>query len=172
MNSELLFEMHDSVALITINRPDAHNTLSAGVLEGLGDAYRRCQDDDDIRAAIVTGAGKSFCAGADMSGGGSTFDGAAHSVEISSCPLSVQAWEVRKPVISACNGHAIGAGLGLAMQTDMRVLASDAKYGFLQARRGVQGRSCPICPPHVWSISGHAMMTSAHWRRNLPIWGR
>ncbi|MFT6275440.1 MAG: enoyl-CoA hydratase/carnithine racemase [Halioglobus sp.] len=137
MNAELQFEMHDNVAVITINRPDAYNTLSAGVIEGLGAAYQRCQDDDEVRVAVVTGAGEVFCAGADMSGGGSTFDSAAHSVEISSCPLSMQAWEVRKPVISACNGHAIGAGLGLAMQTDMRVLASEAKYGFLQSRRGV-----------------------------------
>lgn len=137
MNAELQFEMHDGVAVITINRPEAYNTLSAAVIEGLGAAYQRCQEDDDVRVAIVTGAGKVFCAGADMSGGGSTFDGSTQSVEISSCPLSMQAWEVRKPVIAACNGHAIGAGLGLAMQTDMRVLASEAKYGFLQARRGV-----------------------------------
>ena len=137
MNQELQFEIHDGVAVITINRPEAHNTLSAAVIDGLGAAYQRCNDDDDIRVAIVTGAGKVFCAGADMSGGGSTFDSAAQTLDISSCPLAVQAWEVRKPVIAACNGHAIGAGLGLAMQTDMRILASEAKYGFLQARRGV-----------------------------------
>ena len=72
-----------------------------------------------------------------MSGGGSTFDAAEQSVEVNSCPLSMQAWEVRKPVIAACNGHAIGAGLGVAMQADMRVLANEGKYGFLQSRRGV-----------------------------------
>ena len=100
-------------------------------------AYRRCDEDDDVRVVVVTGAGTAFCAGADMSGGGSTFDGAAQSVEVNSCPLSMQAWELRKPVIAACNGHAIGAGLGVAMQADMRVFASEGKYGFLQSRRGV-----------------------------------
>lgn len=72
-----------------------------------------------------------------MSGGGDTFDGSAQAVEIDSCPLSMQAWDVRKPVIAACNGHAVGAGMGLAAQADMRILANEGKYGFLQTRRGV-----------------------------------
>jgi enoyl-CoA hydratase/carnithine racemase len=137
MNEELKFEVTDGVALITLNRPDAYNSISAAILEGIGEAYKRCDEDDDIRVAVVTGAGNIFCAGADMSGGGSTFDSGAQSVEVDSCPLSMQAWEVRKPVIAACNGHAVGAGLGLAVQTDMRVFATEGKYGFLQARRGV-----------------------------------
>jgi len=72
-----------------------------------------------------------------MSAGGSTFDSDAQAVEVDSCPLSTQAWDVRKPVIAACNGHAVGAGLGLAVQADMRVFANEGKYGFLQSRRGV-----------------------------------
>lgn len=137
MNAELKLDVRAGIALITLNRPDSHNSLSSAILEGLGAAYRRCDEDDDIRVVIVTGAGKDFCVGADMTGGGSTFDGAAQDVEVNSCPLSMQAWEVRKPVIAACNGHAIGAGLGLAVQTDMRVFANEGKYGFLQSRRGV-----------------------------------
>lgn len=137
MNEELLFEVTDGVAVITLNRPQAYNSLSSAILDGLGEAYRRCDGDDAIRAVVVTGAGSVFCTGADMSGGGSTFDGGAQTVEIDSCPLSMQAWEVRKPVIAACNGHAVGAGLGLAMQADMRVFANEGKYGFLQSRRGV-----------------------------------
>ena len=123
--------------MITLNRPEAYNSLSSALIEGLGAAYRRCDEDDDVRVVVVTGAGKAFCVGADMSGGGSTFDGAAQRVEVNSCPLSMQAWEVRKPVIAACNGHAVGAGLGLAVQADMRVFANEGKYGFLQSRRGV-----------------------------------
>jgi len=137
MSGELLFEVNAGVALITLNRPEAHNSLSPGIIEGLGDAYRRCDEDDAIRVAVVTGAGGVFCTGADMRAGGDTFDGAALTVEIDSCPLSTQAWEVRKPIIAACNGHAVGAGMGLAMQCDMRVFANEGKYGFLQARRGV-----------------------------------
>lgn len=137
MNDELLFDLQDGVALITINRADHYNTMSIPVIEGLGEAYRRCDEDDDVRAVVLTGAGSVFCTGADMSGGGATFDSAEQVVEINSQPLTMQAFEVRKPVIAACNGHAVGAGMGLALQTDMRLVASDGKYGFLQARRGV-----------------------------------
>lgn len=137
MNDELKLDIDDGIAVITINRPEAYNTLTNAIIEGLGLAYRRCDGDDDVRVIVVTGAGKAFCAGADMSGGGSTFDSAAQKVEVNSCPLSMQAWEVRKPVIAACNGHAIGAGLGLAIQADMRIFAHEGKYGFLQSRRGV-----------------------------------
>lgn len=137
MSQELLFDVDDGVALITLNRPEAYNSLSPAIIEGLGEAYQRCDEDDAIRVVVLTGAGGIFCAGADMSGGGATFDSESVAVEVDSCPLSTQAWNVRKPVIAACNGHAVGAGLGIAMQADMRVFASEAKYGFLQARRGV-----------------------------------
>ncbi|MFK8050508.1 MAG: enoyl-CoA hydratase/isomerase family protein [Halioglobus sp.] len=137
MNNDINFEISEGIAVITLNRPDAHNSITSGMLEGIGDAYRRCDQDDEVRVVVLTGAGNIFCAGADMSGGGATFDSGAQTVEVNSCPLSMQAWQVRKPVIAACNGHAVGAGMGLAVQADMRVLANDSKYGFLQARRGV-----------------------------------
>ncbi|MCR9106038.1 MAG: enoyl-CoA hydratase-related protein [Gammaproteobacteria bacterium] len=137
MNDELRFEVTQGIALITLNRPDAYNSLSSAIIDGLGQAYRECDENDDIRVVVVTGAGKAFCAGADMSGGGATFDGSEQRGDIDSCPLAVQAWDVRKPVIAACNGHAVGAGLGLAVQCDMRILANEGKYGFLQSRRGV-----------------------------------
>ena len=137
MNEELKFEINGGIGLITLNRPDAYNTMTSAIIEGLGEAYRQCDQNDAVKVVVVTGAGKAFCAGADMSGGASTFDGAAQNTEVNSCPLSMQAWEVRKPVIAACNGHAVGAGLGLAVQADMRVFANEGKYGFLQSRRGV-----------------------------------
>jgi enoyl-CoA hydratase/carnithine racemase len=137
MEEEITLEITEGVALITMNRPHHSNTLSSGLLEGLSAAYLRCDQDDAVRAVIVTGAGDTFSTGADMSGGGSTFDNTAQSIKVNSCPLSMQAWEVRKPVIAACNGHAIGAGLGLAMQADIRIFADEGKYGFLQSRRGV-----------------------------------
>jgi enoyl-CoA hydratase/carnithine racemase len=137
MNEELKLDISEGVAVITLNRPDAYNSLSSTLIAGLGAAYHHCDRDDNVRVVVVTGAGKAFCAGADMSGGGSTFDGSTQSAAVNSCPLSTQAWEVRKPVIAACNGHAVGAGLGLAVQADMRVFANEGKYGFLQARRGV-----------------------------------
>ncbi|MGI9284459.1 MAG: enoyl-CoA hydratase/isomerase family protein [Pseudomonadales bacterium] len=135
-SQEILVEVSDGVALITFNRPEQLNSLSESMLQGLGDAYRRCDEDDNVRVVVVTGAGKAFCAGADLSQGGATF-AEREDMTFSSCPLSMQAYEVRKPVIAACNGHAIGVGLGIAVQCDMRILAEEGKYGFLQSRRGV-----------------------------------
>lgn len=135
MSDDILLEVSDGVALITFNRPDAMNTFSSGMMEGLGDAYRRCDEDDAVRAVVITGSGKAFCAGAELQAGGDTFN-TGGDMDFSSCPLSFQAWDVRKPVIAACNGHAVGVGLGIAAQCDMRVFAADAKYGFLQNRRG------------------------------------
>ena len=137
MNQELKFEVNAGIAVVTLNRPEAYNSMSPAIIDGLGEAYKRCDEDDDIRVVVITGAGNVFCTGADMSAGGDTFDGEAQTVEINSCPLSMQAWDVRKPVIAACNGHAVGAGLGMAVQCDMRVFANEGKYGFLQSRRGV-----------------------------------
>ena len=137
MSSELLFNISDGVGLITLNRPEAHNSMSPAIIEGIGEAYRHCDENDAVRVVVLTGAGKVFCTGADMSAGGDTFDSTAQTVEVNSCPLSMQAWDVRKPVIAACNGHAVGAGMGLAVQADMRVFANEGKYGFLQSRRGV-----------------------------------
>ena len=102
----------------------------------LGEAYRACDCDDAIRAVVVTGAGDCFCAGADMSGGESTF-AKQDAAGFSAAGFDPPAWKVRKPVIAACNGHAVGAGLGLAVQADLRVFANEGKYGFLQSRRGV-----------------------------------
>lgn len=136
MTDEILLEVTDGIGLITFNRPDTLNTFTPGLFKGLGEAYRRFDQDDKVKAVVVTGAGRAFCAGADMSGGGDTFD-KPDRTDFSSLPLSMQAWEVRKPVIAACNGHAVGVGLGIASQCDIRVFAKEGKYGFLQNRRGV-----------------------------------
>lgn len=136
MSQAVLLEIDAGVATITLNRPEAMNTFNNAILTGLGEAYQQCDADDAVRVVVVTGAGRAFCAGADLSEGGTTFDSSERE-DISSCPLAMQAWEVRKPVIAACNGHAIGVGLGIAMQCDMRVVALQGKYGFLQNRRGV-----------------------------------
>ena len=137
MADDIVLDVHEGIAVITFNQPETLNTFTAAMMEGLGDAYRCCDEDDDVRVVVLTGAGRAFCAGADMSGGGETFDGEGQSLDFSSCPLSFQAWDVRKPVLAACNGHAIGVGLGIALQADMRVFAEEGKYGLLQNRRGV-----------------------------------
>ncbi len=135
MNDDITFELSDGVGVITFNRPDSLNTLSAAMISGLSELYRRCDADDAVRAVVVTGAGRAFCAGADLSSGGDSFS--EQGADFSSCPLSFQAWDLRKPVIAACNGHAIGVGLGIASQCDLRVFAEEGKYSFRQVRLGV-----------------------------------
>ncbi|MEZ5502440.1 MAG: enoyl-CoA hydratase-related protein [Halioglobus sp.] len=135
MNEALKLEINGGIGLITLNRPEVLNTFNAAIQDGLGEAYRRCDADDAVRVVVITGSGKAFCAGAEL-GGGDAF-GAGGEMEFSSCPLSVQAWAIRKPVIAAVNGHALGVGLSIAMQADIRVLAEEGQYGFLQNRRGV-----------------------------------
>ena len=133
---DIRFEVRDRVAIIELHRPQHLNAYSGRMGEELGDAYRTCDNDDAIRAVVVTGAGKAFCAGADMSMGEDTF-AKQESETFSAAGVDPPAWEVRKPVIAAMNGHAVGIGLTLALQCDMRIVANEGKYGVLQVRRGV-----------------------------------
>ena len=132
------FEVGDGVATITLHRPEVRNAFGAGMGEELTDAYRRCDADDDVRAVVLTGTPPAFCSGADLTTRGETF-GKIDPSTFNAAGLRFEAWEVRKPVIAAVNGHAIGVGLTLALQCDLRFVAADAKYGVVQTRRGVMG---------------------------------
>ncbi|MFI1377999.1 enoyl-CoA hydratase/isomerase family protein [Embleya sp. NPDC020886] len=136
------FAMHDGVAVVTLDRPDRLNVFSGGMGAALGDAYARCDADDAVRAVVLTGAGRAFCAGADMSPAADSFAGpgersGAGPRAFSASPVQPPAWAVRKPVIAAINGHAIGIGFTLAMQCDIRIVAEDAKLAIPQVRRGM-----------------------------------
>ena len=126
----------EGIAVVTLNRPDKLNTFTGPMGTELGRVYAACDADEAVRAVVVTGAGRAFCAGADMEPVGETF-AAPTSDEFSASPVSPPAWDVRKPVVAAVNGHAIGIGLTLAMQCDLRFVAEDAKLGFVHVRRGV-----------------------------------
>jgi len=126
----------DGVAVVTLDRPEVLNAFSARMGTELDAAFRECDARDDVRVVVLTGAGRAFCAGADLGRGGDTF-GAPDRSTFRSDPFTVHAWDVRKPVVAAVNGHAIGLGLTLALQTDIRFVAADAKYGVVQVRRGV-----------------------------------
>ncbi|MBM3828698.1 MAG: enoyl-CoA hydratase/isomerase family protein [Actinobacteria bacterium] len=130
--------MNDGVAVITLNRPSVRNAFNAEMGVLLADHYRHCDVNDEVRAVVLTGTPPAFCAGADMSSRGDTFrprDGNSFT----SSGVAFKPWDVRKPVIAAVNGHAIGIGLTLALQCDIRLMARDAKYGIVQVRRGVMG---------------------------------
>jgi enoyl-CoA hydratase/carnithine racemase len=134
--TDLRFEIEAGVAVVTLNRPESLNAFTGRMGIELADAYRRADRDDAVRAVVLTGAGRAFCAGADLSGGASTFD-ARDKGEFSAAGIDFPAWRVRKPVIAALNGHAVGIGLTLALQCDIRILAREGKYGVVQVRRGV-----------------------------------
>ncbi len=133
---DILFERRERIALITLNRPDAMNTFTGAMGRDLEHAYATCDEDDSIRAVILTGSGKTFSAGADMSRGAETF-ASQHAATFSAAGVNYPAWRLRKPVIAAVNGHAVGLGLTLALQCDIRIMAKEGKYGVLQVRRGV-----------------------------------
>ncbi len=134
----LLFDVREQVATITLNRPDVRNAFGAGMGPELDDAFRRCDADDGIRAVVLTGTPPAFCSGADLARGGETF-GRVDTSTFDAAGLRFPAWDVRKPVIGAINGHAIGVGMTLAIQCDLRFVAADAKYGVVQTQRGVMG---------------------------------
>ena len=145
--TDLLFDLDEGVATLTLNRPEQLNTFSGRMGVELSDAYKRCDEDDAVRVVVLTGAGSAFCAGADMTAGSETFASREDDPRFTSSPLAMPAWEIRKPVIAALNGHAIGIGLTLALQCDLRFAAQEGKYGVLQVRRGVM----PDCQAH-WTL--------------------
>jgi enoyl-CoA hydratase/carnithine racemase len=145
---QVLVEVDTGVAVLTLNRPEHLNAYTADMGTLLSRAYRDCDEDDDVRAIVVTGAGRAFCAGADFSGTASPFDAPPDDGVFSASPIDPAAFELRKPVIAAVNGHAIGIGLTIALQADVRIVADDAKYGVVQVRRGV----IPDCMSH-WTLA-------------------
>ncbi|UXA16122.1 enoyl-CoA hydratase/isomerase family protein [Mycobacterium sp. SMC-4] len=135
--TDLTVSVSDGVAVVTLNRPDRRNAYTAAMGELLGEAYRRCDQDDRVRAIVLTGAGDAFCVGADVEGPRSPFD--APAAEFTASPVDPAAFELRTPVIAAVNGHAVGIGLTIALQADIRIMALEAKYAVAQVRRGVLG---------------------------------
>ena len=142
---QILLDVADGVATITLNRPDQLNAFTPVMMRELIDAFDRTDGDDDVRAVIVTGAGRGFCAGADLASGGDTFDNAARGRdnEPTAVPrdggglLTLRIFESLKPVIAAINGPAVGVGVTMTLPMDIRLAADDAKLGFVFARRGL-----------------------------------
>ncbi len=143
----LKVELTERVAVLTLDRPDRLNAFSANMGRSLTTALRACDGDDEVRVVVLTGAGRAFCAGADFSGSaGADVFGAPESRTGQSSPKDTfssdplddfHPWDVRKPVIAAINGHAVGIGMTMTLQCDIRIVADDAKLGIVQNRRGV-----------------------------------
>ena len=129
-------DVESGIAKLTLDRPERMNAWTAQMGAELNEHLVRCDQDDAVRAVIVTGAGRAFCAGADLERGGETFASGGERTE-RMAGQTILPWEVRKPIVAAINGAAVGVGITMPLQYDIRIAASDAKLGFLLVRRGV-----------------------------------
>jgi enoyl-CoA hydratase/carnithine racemase len=144
---EIRYEVADGVLLITLDRPDRLNAFTGTMGRELIAAFDRADADDDVRAVIVTGAGRGFCAGADLGGGGQTFDASEYQDD-GEVPrdlggeVSLRIYASTKPVIAAINGPAVGVGITMTLPMDIRLIAEDARIGFVFTRRGIVPEAC------------------------------
>jgi enoyl-CoA hydratase/carnithine racemase len=144
----LLYAVDEGVATITLNRPERLNAVNTTVIHELVAAFDRADGDDGVRAVIVTGAGRAFCAGADLGGGGATFGPRAGRSETADEHrdgggiVTLRIFEMKKPVIAAINGPAVGFGITLTLAMDVRLASTAARIGFVFARRGVVPEAC------------------------------
>jgi enoyl-CoA hydratase/carnithine racemase len=145
---QILYEVEDHVLTITLNRPERLNAFTPVMGRELIEALDRADADDDVRAVVVTGAGRGFCAGADLEAGGSTFDWRERQAAGEEVPrdgggrISLRIFDCVKPVIAAINGPAVGVGITMTLPMDVRLVAEGAKIGFVFARRGIVPEAC------------------------------
>jgi enoyl-CoA hydratase/carnithine racemase len=159
---EITYVVADNVATLTLHRPDKLNAFTGVMMSEMIDAFDRADADDQVRAVIVTGAGRAFCAGADLSAGAKTFDYADRSdrpekagaevngevdwsseaVRDGGGRLTLRIFESKKPVIGAINGPAVGVGATMQLPMDIRIASETARFGFVFARRGIVPEAC------------------------------
>jgi enoyl-CoA hydratase/carnithine racemase len=144
---QITAEAADGVLTITLNRPDRLNAWTPTMGQELIAAFDAADADDEVRAIIVTGAGRGFCAGADLQGGGSTFDwrereGGDGIPRDGGGQFTLRVFDCTKPVIAAINGPAVGVGATMTLPMDIRLAADDARIGFVFARRGIVPEAC------------------------------
>jgi enoyl-CoA hydratase/carnithine racemase len=145
---DIRYAVSDRVATVTLNRPAKLNAFTRRMRDELISAFAAADADDGVRVVIVTGAGRAFCAGADLSGGAGTFgsanrnDAGLEDDRDGGGRVSLALYELKKPVIAAINGPAVGVGVTMTLPMDIRIASSMAKFGFVFARRGIVPEAC------------------------------
>jgi len=146
---QIRYRVEDGLLTITLDRPEKLNAFTPRMMHELLDAFDRADADDAVRAVIVTGAGRAFCAGADLSTGGRTFDptGGEKPQRIDEHRdggglVALRIFESKKPVIAAINGPAVGVGITMTLPMDVRIASTAARIGFVFARRGIVPEAC------------------------------
>lgn len=146
---QITTDLADSILTITLNRPDRLNAWTGQMGSELMEAFDRSDADDEVRVVIVTGAGRGFCAGADLASGGETFDYKARLDESPDAAprdnggqFTLRVFQSKKPVIGAINGPAVGVGATMTLPMDVRLASEEARMGFVFARRGIIPEAC------------------------------
>ncbi len=149
---EIRYEVHGGVLTVTLDRPARLNAVTTVMIDELIEAFDRADADDAVRAVIVTGAGRAFCAGADLSAGARTFDAEARAAASGAPPgaphrdgggrVALRIYDMKKPLIAAINGPAVGFGATLTLPMDVRLASTEARLGFVFSRRGVVPEAC------------------------------
>ncbi len=159
---QILYDVADNILTITLNRPEKLNAFTGQMMTEMIDAFDRADADDNIRAIIVTGAGRGFCAGADLTAGARTFDPAREdrpdrkaavgpdgkidwsneAVRDGGGRLTLRIFDCLKPIIAAVNGPAVGVGLTMQLPMDIRLASENARFGFVFSRRGLVPEAC------------------------------
>ena len=147
MPEQIATDVSDGILTITLNRPERLNAWTQTMCNELIEAFDQADADDDVRVVIVTGAGRGFCAGADLEAGGATFDYRARGAKEATPrdnggQFTLRVFRSAKPVIAAINGPAVGVGATMTLPMDIRLAAEDARMGFVFARRGIVPEAC------------------------------
>ena len=147
-------EVEDGIATLTLNRPDKLNAFNTQMMQEMIAAFDQTDADDSVRVVIVTGSGRAFCAGADLSAGAATFDYSTRGGQDKEARtvegvqrdggglLTLRIYDSLKPVIAAVNGAAVGVGVTMQLAMDIRMASTDARYGFVFSRRGINPEAC------------------------------
>ena len=146
---DILYEVSDGIATITLNRPDKMNAFTGRMMHEIIAALDITDTDDNVKVVIFTGAGRAFCAGADLSSGGDTFAKGGSDVQTKQgVPrdggglVSLRIFNSLKPVIGVINGAAVGVGVTMTLPMDFRLASDNAKFGFVFAKRGIVPEAC------------------------------
>ena len=144
MNYETIrYQVEDGILTLTLHRPEKLNAFTGQMMQEMIDALDRADADDEVRCIIVTGTGRAFCAGADLSAGGKTFDADSREDRPGGLQrdggglLTLRIFELKKPIIAAVNGPAVGIGVTMTLPMDIRLASENARFGFVFARRGI-----------------------------------
>jgi len=150
MNSKTIqTDLANNILTITLNRPDRLNAFNTDMQIELTETFKAVNDDDEVRAVVVTGAGRGFCAGKDLKGGSDSFDvekrpdRKPHTQwRDGGGQVALAVYECLKPVIAAVNGPAVGVGITMLLPMDIRLASSNSKFGFVFSRRGLVMEAC------------------------------